>query len=47
MKILLALLAFWIIGVGVVVIFMKGTKGCGGNCEQGRKTCDCCDDYKK
>ena len=38
---------FWVIAIAVILILMKGAKGCGGNCEQGRKNCDCCDNRKQ
>jgi hypothetical protein len=40
------LLIFWVLAIGSIILFMNGSKGCGGNCEQGRKNCDCRDQRK-
>ena len=43
---LLLISGFWILAIGAILLFMKGAKGCGGNCGQGRKNCDGCDNRK-
>lgn len=32
----------WILSVAVIALFVKGAnQGCSGDCNQGRKKCDC------
>ena len=38
---LLTIAGIWILSVIFIMLFMKGAKGCGGNCNQGRLPCDC------
>jgi hypothetical protein len=35
------IIIFWIMAIAAILLFMKGSKGCSGTCEQGRKPCDC------
>ena len=32
---------FWIVVALLVSLFLRGAKGCSGDCEQGRNACNC------